>query len=80
MSAGLFHEKVERGLCPECAEWRCQCDQEVEPVAVYCGRLLGGEWREVATGRIVSAKRAEELNSEQQNNNGGDEPPERWEE
>jgi hypothetical protein len=58
---GIFAERVERGACPECDEFRCLCDREdSEPVPAAHQNDLNC-WVNADTGRIITEAKAKGL-------------------
>lgn len=65
MNYGTLKHQLDRGYLPDDVE-------TMEPAAVKCRGHLEGQWRETATGRIISEERAGELNAEQETDDGFD--------
>jgi hypothetical protein len=56
---GIFAEQVDRGFCPECGEWRCECNGEEPIYAAHQNRL--DAWVNADTGRIITEAQAKDL-------------------
>lgn len=60
---GIFAEQCERGLCPECLEWACICDQEENenPVIPVAEMNEAGDWVNNNTGEVITQRQAFEM-------------------